>query len=157
MKDPPTNGHGWCSLASCLRQLQATAKKISYQLKRAITKDPILAVRRSAAQASNYEAPTTLRCRRRPKRKPCRGSLTIFFDVDTFDVLWFCPVCDDQGRISGWEGTFWDNSENRGGSLLAGFRAAARRSRLRDPAWVAFARDRALSFSAAPNIRLSPA
>jgi len=27
-----------------------------------------------------------------------------------FDVLWFCPNCDDNGRISGWEGTFWDNS-----------------------------------------------
>jgi hypothetical protein len=37
--------------------------------------------------------------------------LTIFFDVDTFDVLWFCPNCDDNGRISGWEGTFWDSSE----------------------------------------------
>jgi hypothetical protein len=63
------------------------------------------------AQASNYDAPTTLRCRRRPGRRPCAGLLTLFFDVDTFDVLWFCPVCDDNGRISGWEGTFWDNSE----------------------------------------------
>jgi hypothetical protein len=63
------------------------------------------------AQASNYDAPTTLRCRRRPGRQPCGGLLTLFFDVDTFDVLWFCPVCDDNGRISGWEGTFWDNSE----------------------------------------------
>ena len=63
------------------------------------------------AQASNYDEPTTLHCRRRPGRKPCSGLLTIFFDVDNFDVLWFCPVCDDNGRISGWEGTFWDNSE----------------------------------------------
>jgi hypothetical protein len=63
------------------------------------------------AQASNYDAPTTLRCRRRPGRRPCGGLLTIFFDVDTFDVLWFCPVCNDEGRISGWQGSFWDNSE----------------------------------------------
>ena len=63
------------------------------------------------AQASNYDEPTTLRCRRRPGGRPCSGLLTIFFDVDNFDVLWFCPVCDDQGRISGWEGTFWDNSD----------------------------------------------
>lgn len=63
------------------------------------------------AQASNYEATTTLHCRRRPERRPCGGLFTLFFDVETFDVLWFCPVCDDQGRISGWEGTFWDNSE----------------------------------------------
>jgi hypothetical protein len=63
------------------------------------------------AQASNYDEPTTMRCRRRPGHKPCAGLLTIFFDVDNFDVLWFCPVCDDNGRIGGWEGTFWDNSE----------------------------------------------
>jgi hypothetical protein len=62
------------------------------------------------AQASNYDEPTTMRCRRRPGRRPCKGLLTIFFDVDTNDVLWFCPACDDQGRISGWEGTFWDNA-----------------------------------------------
>jgi hypothetical protein len=61
------------------------------------------------AQASNYDEPTTLRCRRRPGRRPCGGLLTLFFDVDSNDVLWFCPVCDDQGRISGWEDTFWDN------------------------------------------------
>jgi hypothetical protein len=63
------------------------------------------------AQASNYEAPTTVRCRRRPRRRPCGALLTLFFDTDTFDVLWFCPACDDNGRISGWEGTFWDNSD----------------------------------------------
>ena len=63
MKDPPTNGHGWCSLASCLRQLQATAKKISYQLKRAITKDPILAARRASREAfSSNHSPTILLC-----------------------------------------------------------------------------------------------
>ena len=61
------------------------------------------------AQASNCDQPTTLRCRRRPGRRPCAGQLTIFFDVDNNDVLWFCPVCDDQGRISGWENSFWDN------------------------------------------------
>jgi hypothetical protein len=63
------------------------------------------------AQASNYDEPTSLQCRRRPHRRPCGGLLTLFFDVDTFDVLWFCPVCDDNGRISGWEGTFWDNGD----------------------------------------------
>jgi hypothetical protein len=63
------------------------------------------------AQASNYDASTTILCRRRPGRKPCGTLLTVFFDVDNSDVLWFCPVCNDQGRISGWEGTFWDNSD----------------------------------------------
>lgn len=61
------------------------------------------------SQATQYEAPTTLRCRRRPGRRPCRTLLTISFDIGTNDVIWFCPRCHDQGRISGWEETFWDN------------------------------------------------
>lgn len=63
------------------------------------------------AQASNYDAPTIIVCRRRPGRRPCGTKLTLYFDVDNFDVLWFCPSCDDNGRISGWQGTFWDNSD----------------------------------------------
>src|SRR2546427_464205 len=39
------------------------------------------------AQASNYDEPTTLKCRRRPRRRPCGARLALFFDVDTFDVL----------------------------------------------------------------------
>ena len=63
------------------------------------------------SQATQYDDPTTLRCRRRPGRKPCGALLTIFFDVDNNDVLWFCPCCHDEGRIAGWEGTFCDNGE----------------------------------------------
>jgi hypothetical protein len=63
------------------------------------------------SQATQYDDPTTLRCRRRPGRKPCGALLTIFFDIDNNDVLWFCPRCHDEGRISGWEGTFWDHGE----------------------------------------------
>jgi hypothetical protein len=58
-----------------------------------------------------YDAPTTIVCRRRPRRRPRGTLLTLYFDVDNFDVLWFCPACDDNGRISGWQGTFWDNSD----------------------------------------------
>src|ERR1700722_3393956 len=38
------------------------------------------------AQASNYDEPTTLHCRRRLGRRPCGGLLTLFFDVDSFDA-----------------------------------------------------------------------
>ena len=62
------------------------------------------------SQATQYDDPTTLLCRRRPGRQPCKALLTIFFDIDTNDVLWFCPRCHDEGRIAGWENTFWDNS-----------------------------------------------
>ena len=61
------------------------------------------------SQATQYDDPTTLCCRRRPGRRPCGALLTIFFDIDTNDVLWFCPACHDEGRIAGWEETFWDN------------------------------------------------
>ena len=63
------------------------------------------------SQATQYDDPTTLRCRRRPGRKPCKSLLTIFFDADNNDVLWFCPRCHDEGRIAGWEDTFWDNGD----------------------------------------------
>lgn len=63
------------------------------------------------SQATQYDDPTTLRCRRRPGRQPCGALLTILFDIDNNDVLWFCPRCGDEGRISGWEGTFWDHGE----------------------------------------------
>ena len=63
------------------------------------------------SQATLYDEPTTLRCRRRPQRRPCATPLTIFFDVDNEDVLWFCPTCNDEGGIGGWQGTFWDHGE----------------------------------------------
>lgn len=65
------------------------------------------------AQATMYDDPTTLRCRRRPGHRPCGGLLTIFFDADNGDVLWFCPVCNEGGRIGGWQNTFWDNDGGR--------------------------------------------
>lgn len=64
------------------------------------------------SQATLFDDPTSIRCRRRPGRRPCRALLTIFFDLDTDEVLWFCPSCRDGGQIAGWQGTFWDHSEN---------------------------------------------
>lgn len=49
-----------------------------------------------------------VRCRRRPKRQPCRGWIRASLDSASRQVLWLCPVCGDNGRISGWEGTPWD-------------------------------------------------
>jgi hypothetical protein len=62
------------------------------------------------SEATQFDEPTTLRCWRRPGRRLCGELLTIFFDIDNDDVLWFCPRCQDEGRISGWQGTFWDHS-----------------------------------------------
>jgi hypothetical protein len=36
-------------------------------------------------------------CRRRPGRKPCTGIIEADYDPDTYDIMWWCPVCDDDG------------------------------------------------------------
>jgi len=58
----------------------------------------------------------TPKCRRRPKRKPCKGILKIQFEIDD-RIHWFCPECtlkginEDEGLIDGWQGLIWDMSE----------------------------------------------
>ncbi|MEB2311719.1 MAG: hypothetical protein OZ928_07695 [Polyangiaceae bacterium] len=52
-------------------------------------------------------ARTQVRCRRRPRRRLCTGRIVAVIDADT-RIRWECPVCDDHGVISGWEGTPWD-------------------------------------------------
>jgi hypothetical protein len=64
------------------------------------------------AQGSNVDEPAALRCRRRPRRRACAGVLEICLDLDLDGMVWQCPVCGDNGVIRGWQGTFWDNSEN---------------------------------------------
>jgi hypothetical protein len=63
------------------------------------------------AQGSNFDEPVTLRCRRRPRRRPCSGILIVLLDERLEDLVWHCPACGDNGVIRGWEGTFWDNSD----------------------------------------------
>jgi hypothetical protein len=66
------------------------------------------------AQGSTFDQPLTLRCRRRPRRRPCAGILEIALDEDLEGMLWGCPVCGDNGIIRGWQGTFWDLSDGSG-------------------------------------------
>ncbi len=48
-------------------------------------------------------------CRRRPSRKPCPGRIRAAITVDdVMDIVWECPSCGDNGRISNWHGTMWD-------------------------------------------------
>ena len=63
------------------------------------------------SQATLFDEPTTIRCRRRPRHRACATVLYVTFD-DTMDAaLWECPQCHDGGAIRGWQGTFWDHSE----------------------------------------------
>ena len=57
------------------------------------------------------ELGTGVRCRRRPGRKSCPGEIIAFIDEEQA-ICWSCPVCGDNGLISGWEGTIWDWSVN---------------------------------------------
>jgi hypothetical protein len=49
-----------------------------------------------------------VRCRRRPGRKPCRGMVESDLDFETEDIMWWCPVCGDNGYIYNWKGSLWD-------------------------------------------------
>jgi hypothetical protein len=53
-----------------------------------------------------------VRCRRKPKRKPCPGEIDSVIDPESGVIVWECPVCGDNGTIRGWEGTLWDLSES---------------------------------------------
>ncbi|MBI4218595.1 MAG: hypothetical protein HY682_00525 [Chloroflexi bacterium] len=52
---------------------------------------------------------TGLRCRRRPGRRPCPGSIDLSLDPQS-RVVWQCTSCDDNGLISNWMGSYWDLS-----------------------------------------------
>ena len=47
-------------------------------------------------------------CRRRPGMMQCPGHLQIRRDGVSGVISWHCSRCDDQGEISNWEGTSWN-------------------------------------------------
>ena len=54
---------------------------------------------------------TGVRCRKRYRRSPCPGEIIAFIN-ERDAISWSCPVCEDNGVISGWKGTIWDWSVN---------------------------------------------
>ncbi len=62
------------------------------------------------AHASNFERPADVpgpicfKCRKRDQRIVDTG----ITEADV--IVWHCPACDTEGRISNWQGTFWDLS-----------------------------------------------
>ena len=65
---------------------------------RAVTFDPCGAATESS-----------VRCRRRPGRKPCPGQIRAAITIDDrMDIIWECSSCGDNGVISNWHGTMWD-------------------------------------------------
>jgi hypothetical protein len=58
---------------------------------------------------ANIDEEPTVRCRRRPGRQRCTGIVMSYPAVDEDDsIYWYCPVCNDNGSIRGWQNTLWD-------------------------------------------------
>lgn len=55
-----------------------------------------------------------VKCRCRPKRKPCKGIIMGGTDPDTGIIIWWCKECHVNGFISNWQGTMWDMSDADG-------------------------------------------
>lgn len=56
----------------------------------------------------------TIRCRRRPGRKPCPGHILVYRQGHSAPIEWHCSSCDDQGVISNWKESTWDLSQHAG-------------------------------------------
>ncbi len=48
---------------------------------------------------------TEIRC----MKKKCTGSIDIAVNVKEEVIGWHCAKCNEGGKISGWQGTKWDN------------------------------------------------
>jgi hypothetical protein len=60
--------------------------------------------------ATTITLPTTLtssdiRC----FAKGCHGIVKTSFNHKNEEIHWYCPDCDNEGMISNWQGTRWDN------------------------------------------------
>jgi hypothetical protein len=64
------------------------------------------------AMTEPWEEPrsTRVRCRRRPRRRPCAGVIGTDINPDTNAIMWWCPVCGDKGTITNWQGSSWDRT-----------------------------------------------
>lgn len=67
----------------------------------------IVAMTSAEPETPDDGSPGSIRCRRRPRRKPCPG----FVDADygpSLEIVWWCKHCGDRGVITEWSGSFWD-------------------------------------------------
>jgi len=76
------------------------------QLKRKVEKlKEIIVYATSDLFGDTYES--NVKCSRRPGLKACKGYLTIE-QTGEDEIYWICPVCGDEGVISGWKDLFWN-------------------------------------------------
>jgi len=67
-------------------------------------------VRAGSARPVGSGAPSGVGCTRRPGRRPCNGFVMVFRHANG-EISWACDVCEDDGVITGWEGSPSDLSE----------------------------------------------
>ncbi len=58
------------------------------------------------------DATEPIRCRRRLGRRPCSGIIEYRVWSDE-RIRWQCPECGENGIISNWQSTAWDNRSIR--------------------------------------------
>lgn len=61
-----------------------------------------------SAQCSGHP----VRCTRRPGRKPCPGEIESDLEPEDGTIVWWCPICGENGYIRNWEGTLWDRGRD---------------------------------------------
>ena len=42
-------------------------------------------------------------------KKGCHGQIKTALMPKNGEIHWYCPDCENEGVISGWQGTKWDN------------------------------------------------
>lgn len=51
---------------------------------------------------------TDIRC----FQKGCNGNIKTALRLKTDEINWFCPDCENEGVISNWQKTKWDNHKS---------------------------------------------
>lgn len=52
-----------------------------------------------------------IQCIRNEDGNQCPGNIVGKLVPESEDIVWHCPVCNDKGVISNWQGTLWDLSQ----------------------------------------------
>lgn len=66
-----------------------------------------LIVDASTKTNQNRLAPTDIRC----FESGCLGTISSELMAEVDEIHWKCSKCQNEGRISHWQGTNWDNSK----------------------------------------------
>ncbi len=70
-------------------------------------------VEAATVRPAGLPAESAVRCRRRPRHRPCAGYLRVLRTDVPEEIAWTCPHCGDEGLITGWRRTHFDLSMRR--------------------------------------------